>query len=150
MGGSIAPWPILLPPYPPTHEPDYISNSNSRYVYTPKGVYRHSDHWGIVSSCQWTLNGKIGKIVGWGYCPWEKFARTVSISPGLGGQDLAIGDNVRIIHSPKDRRGNPNPIVVVIVVSKITPDYVVDMGGKRYAKSTLCHGRYVATKKFSK
>ena len=43
----------------PRREPDYISRDrnmevSSKYWYTPKGVYRQSDHWGEgVASCDW-------------------------------------------------------------------------------------------------
>lgn len=47
----------------PTREPDYYSNSDSRYWYTDEGVYRLSDHFGWgVGSCNWTLDG-----CGYGY-----------------------------------------------------------------------------------
>lgn len=38
--------------------PDYVSDSGSRYWYTDNGVYRESDHWGKgVASCDWYLEG---------------------------------------------------------------------------------------------
>ena len=45
--------------YVPRREPDYISRKrdasiSSKYWYTPKGVYRQSNHWGSgVASCDW-------------------------------------------------------------------------------------------------
>ena len=33
-------------------EPDFTSES-SRYFYTDAGVYRVSNHWGLVASCSW-------------------------------------------------------------------------------------------------
>lgn len=38
-------------------DPDYVSDSGSKYWYTESGVYRLSDHWGFgVGSCDWLLN----------------------------------------------------------------------------------------------
>ena len=39
-----------------TREPDYISESGSKYWYTEAGVVRCSDHWGRVASCAWQLD----------------------------------------------------------------------------------------------
>ena len=46
----------------PSREPDHISYSrgkvSSKYWYTPKGVYRQSNHWGDeVASCSWYIKG---------------------------------------------------------------------------------------------
>lgn len=41
----------------PDREPDYISNSGSKYWYTEDGVIRGSDHWGGgIASCDWFLD----------------------------------------------------------------------------------------------
>ncbi len=40
----------------PDRNPDYISSSGSKYWYENDGVIRESDHFGKVSSCEWTLN----------------------------------------------------------------------------------------------
>jgi hypothetical protein len=38
---------------------EYISPKGSKYIITPNGdVYRLSNHWGAVASCEWTLEGK--------------------------------------------------------------------------------------------
>lgn len=79
----------------PRREPDYESDSGSRYWYTDKGVYRESTHWsgyiGVdtddieytafieckrVASCFWLL--KINdisrqRITFCGFAPWSKF-----------------------------------------------------------------------------
>ena len=37
---------------------EYKSKSGSEYFTTSNGdVYRFSDHWGAVATCEWTLNG---------------------------------------------------------------------------------------------
>lgn len=41
--------------YVPEREPDYISESGSRYWYENGKVFRQSDHWGVVASCLWVL-----------------------------------------------------------------------------------------------
>jgi hypothetical protein len=33
----------------------YISQSGSRYIFTDKGLYRVSNHWGRVANCHWRL-----------------------------------------------------------------------------------------------
>lgn len=33
----------------------FKSKSDSKYHYTPEGVYRYSDHWGRVANCRWKL-----------------------------------------------------------------------------------------------
>jgi len=41
----------------PTTEPDYVSESGSKYYYTTDGVIRVSDHWGSqIASCNWHLD----------------------------------------------------------------------------------------------
>lgn len=36
--------------------------SNSEYILDDKGnVYRYSDHWGLISGCEWTINGYSGE-----------------------------------------------------------------------------------------
>jgi len=41
----------------PDKEPEYISDSKSKYWLSRRGVYRYSDHWGLIASCDWTLEG---------------------------------------------------------------------------------------------
>jgi len=48
----------------PSKAADYESKTpwgevSSSYYYTPKGVIRVSDHWGLVSTCVWSLEGFI-------------------------------------------------------------------------------------------
>ena len=39
----------------PNIEPDYISDSGSKYWYTDSGVFREADHWGDVATCSWFI-----------------------------------------------------------------------------------------------
>ena len=79
----------------PKREPDFESNSGSRYWYTDKGVYRESCHWsriyGIdlhelsytnlreclrVARCYWILeihDSSRTRITGCGFAPWTRF-----------------------------------------------------------------------------
>ena len=41
----------------PDLKPDFVSESGSTYWYTPQGVFRASNHWGNVASCDWGLEG---------------------------------------------------------------------------------------------
>ena len=41
----------------PEGQPDFVSESGSAYWYTNQGVYRASNHWGNVASCDWGLDG---------------------------------------------------------------------------------------------
>ena len=34
---------------------NYTSQSGSRYIFTPEGLYRISNHWGRVANCHWRL-----------------------------------------------------------------------------------------------
>jgi hypothetical protein len=36
----------------PERQPDFISDSGSRYWYGPNGVTRSSNHWGTVGTCK--------------------------------------------------------------------------------------------------
>lgn len=81
----------------PKRNPDYVSVSSysgkisSEYWYTPRGVYRCSDHWSViaakkplegfecgrVSTCLWTLKNTSPKkgydVTPCGFCRWEDF-----------------------------------------------------------------------------
>lgn len=35
----------------------YKSKSGSLYLYSEKGVYRYSNHWGRVANCRWKIKG---------------------------------------------------------------------------------------------
>lgn len=49
-----------------SQDPDYVSDSGSRYWFTDEGVYRIADHWGHVGNeCYWKL------VQGWDRCPPE-------------------------------------------------------------------------------
>ena len=41
----------------PDGAPDFVSESGSAYWYTTQGVFRLSNHWGNVASCDWGLDG---------------------------------------------------------------------------------------------
>lgn len=58
-----------------TTEPDHISESFSKYWFTPEGVYRMSDHWGECSTCNWVLDGEQAFLISdvTGFCKWEDF-----------------------------------------------------------------------------
>ena len=76
--------------YVPKRKPDYTSYTkygevSSRYWYTPKGVYRKSNHWGEgVASCDWywqnsTYKKLFNEIAVYnkqyiGFAKWEDFA----------------------------------------------------------------------------
>jgi hypothetical protein len=80
--------------YRPKREPDHVSRNrdfevSSKYWYTPKGVYRQSDHWGEgVASCDWywkssksykKYDGKVNEILTYnrtyiGFAEWSDFA----------------------------------------------------------------------------
>lgn len=85
-------------------DPDYTSDSGSKYWYTDKGVYRLSDHWGFgVGSCDWLLNedpelswrDESGKRLG--YADFSEFKDTSNnsfpeIFEILTEKDANIGD----------------------------------------------------------
>ena len=131
--GTSADW---VPANPPRYEPDYISDSGSRYVLTPEGVYRWSDHWGGVGSCRWLYDGQVGRIIGWGYCPWSGFSQLIGIT-NRSGYSLQVGETVSILHAPRDRRGREQAVRVIIAVEKITANYVIDAAGRRFGRSTI-------------
>ena len=59
----------------PSRAPDFVSASSSKYWYEDYGVFRQADHWGKVSSNEWTLDGKESSgAVKTGYAKWEDFA----------------------------------------------------------------------------
>lgn len=55
---------------------DYLSKSESIYLYTDIGVYRKSNHWGRVANCRWKLitskNYKNQQTVT-GFSKWANF-----------------------------------------------------------------------------
>lgn len=59
-------------------EPDFTSESGSKYWYTDEGVYRMSDHWGEVKTCVWVLHKVPKKRIKHknvlGFCKWENFS----------------------------------------------------------------------------
>lgn len=62
----------------PDRDPDYISYSGSAYWKYNNRVRRLSDHWGMVSTCRWLLEGRIhSDLFVCGECYFEDF-RTIS------------------------------------------------------------------------
>jgi len=58
------------------YEKHYNSRSGSRYIFTEKGVYRISNHWGRVANCRWrlqALTGYINQQLKIGYANWTDF-----------------------------------------------------------------------------
>jgi len=53
----------------------YKSKHGSSYIFTNKGVYRYSNHWGRVGNCRWRLEEMDYKqqTYYWGYANWEEF-----------------------------------------------------------------------------
>ncbi len=56
------------------------SKYQSRYWYTEEGVYRLSDHWGLIGSCKWVFKGidylnVKGEILAFTY--WDSFEHTI-------------------------------------------------------------------------
>lgn len=45
--------------------PDFISESGSRYYYSGDRLYRYSNHWDWVASCMWKIHGKYNAKKGW-------------------------------------------------------------------------------------
>lgn len=66
----------------PERPPDYVSDSGSRYWFSPAGVYRLSNHWagqhGCTGqrSCLWQIDVKFQRrsVIG-GYCRWDAFKK---------------------------------------------------------------------------
>ena len=69
----------FTPSKTPNRQPDYISESGSKYWYEIDGVIRQSDHWGSrVASCEW-FYGELwnsGSELLTGYCAWKDFEKT--------------------------------------------------------------------------
>lgn len=57
----------------PDRPPDFVSYSGSAYWDMGNCVRRLSDHWGIVASCKWLLEGRRVKAFACGECPYEEF-----------------------------------------------------------------------------
>ena len=96
----------------PSREPDFISESGSKYWYTYKGVYRHSDHWGEVRSCVWEYPEIVGlynvrgcfyekkwddtnPIFLCGFCEFENFYEIKEYWIGTNGQYCAYQQAMR-------------------------------------------------------
>lgn len=59
-------------------DPDFVSESGSKYWYLDHGLIRQSDHWGSVSSCFWKLNGSKGGLE-FGYIYWNSFKQIITL-----------------------------------------------------------------------
>jgi hypothetical protein len=56
--------------------PNYLSKSGSRYIFTESGVYRISNHWGRAANCRWRLKplkGYKNQQTKVGYANWGDF-----------------------------------------------------------------------------
>lgn len=57
-------------------EPDFKSDSGSRYYYTREGMFRLSNHWGRLANSKWRLIAKettSSEKIKLGYAKWEAF-----------------------------------------------------------------------------
>lgn len=122
----------------PSTTPDFISYSGSKYWYADGGVYRQSNHWGLVASCDWLLQGVVDSLEGcWildsevtGFAKWEDFSE--------GGNSInmevyrknAIAKSKEIAASMKATKKNAELIklfasegVVVMACDKIYPAF---------------------------
>ena len=54
---------------------NYVSQSGSKYIFLPDGLYRISNHWGRVANCRWRLNtlDKKSQVEKLGYASWDSF-----------------------------------------------------------------------------
>lgn len=55
---------------------NYVSKTNSAYIFTEVGVYRKSNHWGRVANCKWKLvaNGlENNNRIRIGFANWTDF-----------------------------------------------------------------------------
>jgi hypothetical protein len=50
-------------------KPIYTKKISSQYWYTDIGVFRKSDHWGVVGSCVWLIDDDSDV----GFCKWGNF-----------------------------------------------------------------------------
>ncbi len=60
---------------PPGRDPDYVSNSGSKYWFSDKGVHRESNHWGRAAKCKWRLveaDGRMSRTRS-GFANWGDF-----------------------------------------------------------------------------
>jgi hypothetical protein len=58
----------------PNRDPDFVSYSGSAYWDCKNKVRRLSDHWGIVASCRWLLEGQsYQNLFVCGECYYEDF-----------------------------------------------------------------------------
>ena len=80
----------------PESEPDYWSNSGSKYWYTDEGVIRYSDHWGLgVASCDWFFGDQDEDDLAWldcdgwraGFCKWDDFK--------IADKDITVYDKTK-------------------------------------------------------
>jgi hypothetical protein len=57
----------------PKRNPDYVSDSGSKYWYVENSVVRQSDHWGDVASCYWDINSPETEKEITGFCSLYNF-----------------------------------------------------------------------------
>ena len=57
----------------PDRNPDYVSFSGSAYWKYKNKVKRLSDHWGLVSTCNWLIEGQHSKTFVCAECYYDDF-----------------------------------------------------------------------------
>ena len=94
----------------PDREPDFTSNSGSRYWYYEDGVIRGADHWGSrVANCDWAYRKASGRTVygqtAWtlqcfrepmyGFARWEDFILKPRLLEINGSEVLTTFNNMK-------------------------------------------------------
>jgi hypothetical protein len=149
----------------PTIPPTYISASGSIYWEFADGVVRGSNHWGKVSSCYWTLDGKELYLLDekqYGCAKWEDFVDLIAEwakqheqlvrqreavgavdVKGIGGAGFTpvqVGQRLLLTREITYRHWGgwfrTVPETITGVVERITPHFLV-VDGKRVAKHTV-------------
>lgn len=62
----------------PDRNPDFVSESGSKYWYYGDYVCRQSDHWGNLGSCTWLLNSNSHNKLSQGRCKLSLFKKNVN------------------------------------------------------------------------
>jgi len=103
----------------PHRSPDFVSFSGSAYWCLKNKVRRWSDHWGVVASCRWTLEGRnYEQTLVCGECYYEDFHYV-----GKWEGNMAAYTNVKLKDLGDDKLEVRGPCVftgveVVVVVPK--------------------------------
>jgi hypothetical protein len=134
---------------PPQGDPDYVSDSGSRYWYRDTGVIRQSDHWSWVANCLWLCNGGAPTVLSTGFCAWSDFRPMAERKPYL--DRLEADRKARIQARERQQRGEQMELLVsgrsvtclrtyrhgkqqrqdriMLVVARHTPQYVITTDG---------------------